>query len=281
MSEKQAKRARRAKKARKDVKTELSIHPSMESTISDFQKEFLNDEIAELSPIKESEVDIVTIYIFDMDDKYEASIYVRNGLKKEIFLEKVPLHIIDKEGNIVGSQIFDLRELGKIPPMSVRPWKIYFYKKNIKVDNVTKDDYMVAFDTRITAKSTVDIELKNIPANISLNLKRNYNEFLEKLPRMKKGQFSISVYSLEKDSKGDMVITVMFRNSGNKFIKLNKLPVRVKDKEGNIVTKGIFELDNEKITIGPLSAIMHRFVFKKEAIVNNDVSIEECEVEFN
>lgn len=268
-------------KERKTVITELSVHPDIDPTMSDFQKEFLSEELAELPTIKEGDVNIFAAYIFDMGDKYESTIYIRNGLNQEINFENVLLHIVDQNGNVVGSQICDLKELGKIPSMSARPWKIYFDKQNVKVDEINKDDYKIVFDTRIAAKRTIDLKLENMPNNISLQLKEKYEEFLKELPRIQPGQISISTYSLGKDSKDNIVITIMFRNGTSKAVKIDKLPVKVVDKEGNIIVNGTFDLAKEEVKVGARCARLHRFIFPEGSVANKDVDLDECRVEFN
>lgn len=74
----------------KAVNTEISIHPDMEGSISKFQRECLEEELESLPVIKEGEVDVNTDFFFDLGDRYEASIFIRNGLSRAVNLEKIP-----------------------------------------------------------------------------------------------------------------------------------------------------------------------------------------------
>ena len=121
------------------VSTKLSLLEKDNVVISDVHKEILEDEINELPPIKEGELNISGVYIYDIGEKFEAKIYVRNGLSENLNLEDIPLVIKNSKDETLGVQTFNLRGLGKLPPHSVRPIKVYFEKDNVKVDKMPED----------------------------------------------------------------------------------------------------------------------------------------------
>ncbi len=68
------------------------------------------------------------------DGSLAVGLFVRNGHAKEIKLEKLPLEIIDAQGQTVCQGTFNL------PPLSVKantskPWTFTFPKENIKLTN--------------------------------------------------------------------------------------------------------------------------------------------------
>ena len=69
--------------------------------MSDFQKDLLKDELAQLPALQSGEVSISGTYAFDMGDKIEVSVYLRNGLSVQINFDKVPLVITNKNGDII------------------------------------------------------------------------------------------------------------------------------------------------------------------------------------
>lgn len=66
---------------RKDLDLELSLKQEMEDRISDLQKECILDDLQELPPVKENDVNISTTYIFENDEGYEASIFFEKWIK--------------------------------------------------------------------------------------------------------------------------------------------------------------------------------------------------------
>src|SRR3712207_1786641 len=154
------------KTKRKAINTEISIHPDMEGSISKFQMECLEEELKSLPVIKEGELDVNVDFFFDLGDKYEVSIFIRNGLNTAVNLEKIPFVVLDKDEKEVGRKIFNLREVGEIPARSVRPWKIYFKKDEINTTGIDLKDLKIVFDSRIKAAGVVNVEYKNLPKGL-------------------------------------------------------------------------------------------------------------------
>ena len=65
--------------------------------MSELHKDMLKDELSNLPPLKLGEVSINGIYTYDMGDKLEVSVYIRNGLSKQISMNIMPLVIINKK----------------------------------------------------------------------------------------------------------------------------------------------------------------------------------------
>lgn len=268
-------------KERKVVDTEISIHPDHEARVSEFQKECLNDEISSLPPIKEGEINISTDYIFDMGDKYEASIFIRNGLPKPINFEQVPLLIENSNGEAIASKIFNLREVGEIPPRAVRPWKIYFEKDIVEIKDNKLSELKVIFDTNIQASETLKFQFEDFPKEIEGENRRRYEKFLAELPLLRRGQVSISTYNLYLNENGGLSVVLVIRNGSESQIKLEKLPITVKDSRDIEIAKGVFELNEDGIVVSPNKAKLYSFVFPKENILQDELHLDKWSVIFN
>jgi|GEM_PF-1383259 len=260
---------------------DLSLNSIMETTVSDFQREFIKEELDELPPILEGEINIASTYIFDMEDKFEAGIYIRNGLNRPVNLELVPLNILDKNNNIVAAKTFNLKELGVVPPMSARPWKLYFEKEIVKVDTLNKDDFQIVFAMNIQAKETVNIEIENIPENINSREKQKYKDFLNGLPSIAANEVSISTYGLTRDQEDNLNITLLIRNGAINEINLEKLPIRIIAEDGQEVAGGVFDLQGQAIKVSPRKAVLHRFIFPSNALLSEEFDVSKCKVIFS
>lgn len=265
-------------KERKTVNTEVSIHPEIEDRISKFQKDCLIDEIESLPPIKEGDVNISTDFIFDIGDKYEVSIFIRNGLQKPINFENVPFLIVDKDNQVLGSKIFNLREVGEIPPCSVRPWKIFFDKSEINLEEKNLKELKIVFDTRIKAEKTVKIQFENLPEGIQGEPRRKFEKFLENLPLLREGQVSMSTYDVTRNNDDSISTTIIIRNGSNNEIKVEKVPLTIIDANDNTVAAGLFYLDN--VTISPRKAKVYNFSFSKEEIMIEDLDLSSWKVNY-
>lgn len=263
---------------RLEVPTVLSLLEYDENVMSDVQKEILEEEIAELEPIKENQINVSGVYAYDLGDKVEVKIYIRNGLSKNVSLEYVPFVITNSKGETLAYQIFNLESLGELPPRSARPVKLYFEKKNVRVENIPMDDWKVGFDTRIDVKRRVRVEYENLPRDIEVEEKIVFDKFLKELPELNEGEFSVSTFSVGVQRNGNILVTLVMRNGTNKPIKLDKIPMTVKDANGTVVKSNLFELSDFEVS--PLRARVCNFAFPTGLTLEQDVALENWSVEF-
>lgn len=263
---------------RLEVSTVLSLLEHDDNVMSDVQKEILEEEIAELEPIKENQINVSGIYIYDLGDKLEVKVYIRNGLSKSVNLEYVPFIISNSKGENLAYQIFNLESLGEIPSHGARPVKLYFEKKNVYVDNISMDDWNVGFDTRIDVKRRVRVEYENLPRDIEVEEKIIFDNFLKEIPELNEGEFSVSTFSVGVQKNGNILVTLVMRNGTNKPIKLDKIPMSVKDANGTVVKSNLFELSDFEVS--PLRARVCNFAFPTGLTLEQDAPLENWTVEF-
>ena len=151
------------------VSTVLSLLDAEENIVSNVQKEIFEDEIKELPPIKEGELNVTGMYVYDGEDKLEVKIYIRNGLSYNLNLDIIPFVITNSKGKVLASQEFNLASLGTLPPHSARPLKLYFDKKNVKVDKIPEDDWQIALNGKFNITSKVKPIYEGLPEGITVN----------------------------------------------------------------------------------------------------------------
>ncbi|OBR89872.1 hypothetical protein CLRAG_38490 [Clostridium ragsdalei P11] len=249
----------RAQGGEEYVSTVLSLLDEEENVVSDVQKEIFEDEIKELPPIKEGQLNVSGIYAYDVGDKLEVKIYVRNGLSDKLNLKRIPFVIKNSKGDILAAQQFNLACLGELPPHSARPIKLYFDKKNVKVDKIPQDDWQVALNGEFNVSSTVRPIYEGLPEGISDEDKLVFNKFLAELPEMEEGEFSISTFSIGIQTNGNILVTAVMRNASNQPITISKMPMTVLDAKKRAVKSESFELKD--FTVSPYRAKICNFAF--------------------
>ena len=172
-----------------------------------------------------------------------------------------------------------MKDLGIIPPMGGRPYKVYFNKKNVFVEKIPEDDWSIKFEKRIKALKTVNVELEGLPQNLSYEMREEIMNYFNKLPLVKKGDVSLSTVKLSRNNDDSISIVLMIRNGTDKQIKIEKLPISIKDEEQNFIGGGLFEIDN--IEVNPNKARVYNFVLKPEKIVNKEADLSKCKVYFS
>jgi len=260
------------------INIKLHLNEYDKGVMSDFQKEFLKEELDELPPLEDGQVSINGIYTFDMGDKIEVSVYLRNGLSKQINFDKVPLVIVNKNGDVLAKQVMDMKEFGILPPFSASPYKVYFDKANLFVDSISKEDWKIQFEKSISAINTVKVEFEGFPGEVHHELEGAFTKFLNKLPLIKAGDVNIEVFKTLKCLDNSIAIVFLIRNGCDKVIKLERLPIIVKDDRGEVVSRGIFNIEN--VNVNPHKAKIYDFTITENYIINKDYDINTCKVYF-
>lgn len=267
------------KTSKKDpANIELHLNEYDKNTMSDFQKEFLNDELSELPQIEDGQVSINGVYTFDKGDKIEVSVYLRNGLSKQINFHIVPLVIVNKNGDVLAKQTIDMSDFGILPPLSARPYKVYFDKANLLVSEIPINDWQIQFEKSISAINTVTVDLEDMHDNMDSDLKSSLTKFLGELPLVKSGDVNIEVFRTLKRTDNSIFMTFIIRNGCNKIIKLGKLPILIEDEQGVMVAKGTFEFEN--VSVNAHKAKAYDFIITEDYIYNKDFDINKCKVFF-
>ncbi|WP_333860228.1 SLAP domain-containing protein [Clostridium sp.] len=258
------------------VSTVLSLLDEEENVVSDVQKEIFEDEIKELPPIEEGQLNISGIYFYDVEDKLEVKVYIRNGLSYNLNLNKIPLVITNSKGDVLASQKFNLSSLGTLPPHSARPLKLYFDKKNVKVDKINQDDWQVALDGEFNITSKVSPRYEGLPEDIDVKDKLVFDKFLEELPEMTEGEFSISTFSVGLQKNGNILVTAVMRNATDKPITIDKIPITVLDAKRRAVKSEKFTLND--FTVSPYRAKICNFAFPTNVHPEEDTSLDDWSV---
>ncbi|WP_123052849.1 SLAP domain-containing protein [Clostridium sp. JN-1] len=263
--------------AKAEVPTVLSLVEHDQVVMSDVQKEILTDEIEKLPPIKEGELNVSGIYAYDLGDKLEVKAYIRNGYSRSIALKYIPFMLLNSKDEKLAYQMFNLEELGEIPSGAARPVKLYFEKKNVYVDKISLDDWKIAFDARLKVLKKVKVSYQDLPI-IDLNSRMVFESFLDELPDLNEGEFSISKFSIGIEKNGNIIVTVIMRNATAKPIKLEEMPVSVKDQNGNVVKSNLFQLND--FVVNPLKAKVCNFAFPTKIRLQENIALDDWDISF-
>lgn len=197
----------------------------------------------------------------------KQAFFLRNGLNIQINFDKLPLIIIDENNKVLASKVFDMKDLGDIPPCSARPYKLLFDRNSLLVDKLPESKCKVVFSTNIKAVNSVKTQYENLPESISPNYKRALENCLTNLPIIENGQISMSVYDIKYNGDEKKIyVTIIIRNGAQKKIKVEKIPMTLFDDKNRKVTSAVFDTNN--LEINALKAGIYNFVFLCDNIYN-------------
>lgn len=202
------------KKAKKSdgVELDLSLRPTEEVRTSKVVRDVYKEEISGLHGIDEGIINIDTSYVVRVDEGYEAMVFIRNATEFDMELNYPCLIVANNNSQILLQQIFDGKDLGKIPPHSARPWKILFDKtylpesvdlKGLEVSFRKQRPFVEAGESAVGFKSIDGVDDEKAIDIIDYNYK---------LPILKDGEVNFSMYSLEIID-GFLNFNIIIRNS--------------------------------------------------------------------
>jgi SLAP domain-containing protein len=256
---------------------ELSLPAHYENIISDVQKEIMNEELEQFEPIKENDINISTVYIYDDGEELEAKVYFRNGFTSNVNFEDLPLVMVTSKGDILAKKNFDLREMGDIPPFGARPWKVYFHKSEVYMDKFLSNECKIIFDSKIKAVNYANIELEMLDESM-YELRTAFEKFLNDLPRIEKGNLSISTFNIGLSNEGAIVVTLLIRNSSEKTVEIKELPIMLRDENNNMAASGQVNLNGFQIS--SMKARICTLVFDTGLNLNETTPIDKWSVTF-
>ena len=256
---------------------QFSLHSNEGGRLSELHKDYMQKEIDELPPIKKGEINITGIYIYDEEDKFEVKVYIRNGYMCSVNFDQIPLMIVDKKGEVLARQVFDLKDLGNIPPNAAIPWKLYFDKSNVNVESFGQDDWQIVFDQQLKVIRNINTVFEGIPDTLDENSRNQLEEYLNSLPILREGDLNISTFFVGLNESGGILIVFVIRNGVNQDVTLNQIPVSVKDNDGKLVAGGIFDTN---LTVGSHKAKVCNLEFAPENVSKGDVNLNDLHVYF-
>jgi SLAP domain-containing protein len=249
----------------------LSYTEQEKASISKLMEDIYNEDISKLEPINEGDINISTIYIYDLGDKLEAKVIIRNAMITNVNFNLIPLIIIDSENSIILEEIVDLNELGTIPSNHARPYIIFFNKANLKKEVNNFENCKVTFNNNLKACNSQKIENIIIDEDIPIINNIYIEDYISKLPPIKIGDIKLINHKLFFDENGKKNFIIILINANNKSATVNNFTVGFKN---SIDLISAIERVTEVYEIPPYTAKAVKISLKEENVISQDYSID-------
>lgn len=246
-----------------NIETKLSLSEDLDDIVSDVQREIMEEEISELNAIKENDVNISTVYVFDDGEQIEVKVYFRNGFSRKINFDHIQLAMVNSKNEVLGKKVFVLSEMGDLPPGTARPWKLLFNKSEIDMSKFSKEGCKIVFGEKVRAVNYAHITLDDSSVEEE-KYNQMFKDFIKTLPKMEKGKVSLSRFKITLQKEGKIIVTLIIRNSCEKSVTIEKLPITIKDKNGDLIASGIFNTKDLKVE--SMKARVCNFMFESKLI---------------
>ncbi|MBA2874561.1 accessory Sec system S-layer assembly protein [Thermaerobacillus caldiproteolyticus] len=247
-----------------EIHPELSFHPTWSISVEErYYYQFLNNE---QKPLKENQVSLSGIELKQVKQGYMVTAFVRSSLPKPITFSTMPLLLIGPNGEILARKVFDLSELGEIPPRSSRPWKFLFEHDTLRTSEIPAVDWKLAFE--LTSRKTHSLDLaESWEKSLADEDKQKLQSLVQSIQPPKPGEVNFMGLQIQQTEHGDLHVTLLIRNGSDKNIEIQQLPLQVEDAAGDIVARGAFTLNDFEVkanTSKPWTFIFPKSLVTKE-----------------
>ncbi|SDI06123.1 SLAP domain-containing protein [Desulfosporosinus hippei] len=203
--------------------------------------------------------------------------YISNGFSKKVKFKNISLVLLDSNKQVLAQQSFRGETIGVVAGRSAKACVVRFEPDNVYVKDVPSE-CEVCFDVRDKRPKKVKIGYQTLPKNISLDQQQKLEQILAKLPPMKHGEVDFSRLCAKVTAQNELLATVIIRNSMDKPINLEKMPLIILDANQKELARGIFDVKN--IIIKPYKAILWTFKFQ-HIFEDSDVDLSTWHIVLN
>ncbi len=247
------------------VETELSLHPSWNlPKEQEYVFRFLNNE---LSPLQPNQISISGAEWEEDNEMVRFTAFIRNSLNRVIVFEETELLLLNEEKQVIARKEFDLSELGEIPAKSSRPWFFDFSTVNFtEKEKLKKEGWSLSFNVNSMKKHQLDLD-ETWRRSLSQEKMEGLKKHIQSLPKLKKKEFNIAGLAIKMQEDDSIAASLLLRNGNYHSIKIEQLPLKLIDANGDIVARGAFKTE---IEVNANSTKPWTFIFTKENIVKDN-----------
>jgi accessory Sec system S-layer assembly protein len=249
-----------------EIKPELSFHPNWTVSVEErYYYQFLNNQ---QQPLKENQLSLSGIELKQTEKGYIVTALVRSSLAKPVKFQEMPLLLIGPNGEILARKVFDLSELGELPPKSSRPWKFLFEKHTLKTNEIPTTDWKLAFELKTRPKAhSLDLA-ESWEKSLADEDKQKLEALVQSIQPPKPGEVNFMGLQIKQTENGDLHATLLIRNGSDKNIQIQQLPLQIEDAAGDIVARGGFTLDSFEVKAN--TSKPWTFIFPKSLVLKEN-----------
>ncbi|WP_391120079.1 SLAP domain-containing protein [Psychrobacillus sp. L3] len=237
-----------------------------------------------LKGLEPNQLNVHGVNLYKTSDGFIITAIIRQSLKKNLALGDIRLIVRDTEGKDIAKKDFNMEHYGELASLRARPWMFEFDNDSLFVpqDEITDQmEFVVVFEYQQKSVSHFTLQLdEKWSQDLTHDQKESLTKTLDSLNPIAVNDMSISAYNLEEQANG-VTIDAFIRNSFDKEVTLNNLPVQLFDAAGSLVAQYEFSLEQFTIISNhgrPVSLFIPKEIFKK---VNPDWSSWKMEVKPN
>lgn len=244
--------------------------------LSKLAEQILMEEIEALPEINEGDVNFHSMYLYDLGDKIEAKLLIRNGTNKQVNFQFLSFAIINENEEIILNQVIDLTAMSVIPSMHVRPYGIYFDKKNLKEGaEVTDKCKVTLINQDIKALNSKESNIGYLDEALTFEERTIIENHIKEMPPLVKDQVSLNVFRKDIDEQDKAYVILLISNSAERNAELGAFRIIFRNHLG--IPQAIKKV-SEGLSLSAQTTSAFKFIIENEDIVNPQFDIRICDV---
>jgi accessory Sec system S-layer assembly protein len=256
-----------------EVKTELSFHPSWNVSVEErYYYQFLHNQ---QRPLKKNQISLSGIDLKQVPRGYVVTAFVRNSLSRPVTFTPTPLLLLGPNNEVLARKVFDLSELGEIPPCCSRPWKFLFEQETLRTSELPLVDWKLAFELPKQKHHSLDLA-ESWEKSLAAEDKQKLQALVQSLQPPKPGEVNFMGLQAQQTEQGDLHVTLLIRNGSDKNIHIEQLALQVHDASGDIVASGAFSLDHFEVKAN--TSKPWTFIFPKSLVTKENPDLRSWKV---
>lgn len=256
-----------------EVKTELSFHPSWNVSVEErYYYQFLHNQ---QRPLKKNQISLSGIDLKQVPQGYVVTAFVRNSLSRPVAFSPTPLLLLGPNNEVLARKVFDLSELGEVPPRSSRPWKFLFEQETLRTSEIPLVDWKLAFELPKQKRHSLDLE-ESWEKSLAAEDRQKLQALVQSLQPPKPGEVNFMGLQARQTEQGDLHVTLLIRNGSDKNIHIQQLALQVYDASGDVVASGAFALDNFEVKAN--TSKPWTFIFPKSLVTKENPDLRSWKV---
>ncbi|MGD8190299.1 SLAP domain-containing protein [Brevibacillus ginsengisoli] len=250
----------------------LTLHGEWESRLQDTEIELLQFIHDELPPIVRNEVGIIPFFTNVLNEGYLVLTFIRNAADRDVSLNKLPLSLVDPNGNVVATKTFDMAEFGGVGDLSSRPCDFMFRWEEFM--NIPEEEVPLRLVYQRPERQDSKIKV-NLKDGLTTEEKSRYEKIAQDQVTTQ-GEVEIFVLGVNSAEEGGLRVAVLFHNGLDKSLEFTEVPVILFNSQGEEVSRLHFGLKNLKVLAN--SSRIWGFHIPADSMKRPVENPEECKV---
>lgn len=247
------------------VDTELSLHPDWKVPPEKrYVFAFMNQECP---PLKPNQLSLAGIEMAKRNDEYIFTAFIRHSLSKTIRLRETAILLIGPDNEKLGRKVFNLKEAGKIPAKSARPWQFVFQESDLFTKEIPEEGWKLAFELRPSTRKNVLDLAESWKQSLADDQVKQLEQIVENAKPLKPGEINFMNIQAQLNHKGDLAVTLLIRNGSPKSIYLDQVPLQVEDASGEVIARANFNLN--KLEVKANTSKPWTFIFPQKMLAKD------------